>query len=186
MAVPEGICPVPQQDELASDQPTLADLYRIIEELFDKLDSKLDELADEMRATKQRSAGLEQVARQSRLAMEADVPSDANTDERTEGAATAVQAKHGDSCFANRVDPDPMCLTSFGDDSTGPPALPCSRDDALEGNGAAAPKSCLSPLVMRTPTAAGGLLPAGTISTATRTTFDQSPLWFCPTEEINL
>ena len=79
-----------------------------------------------------------------------------------------------------------MCLTSFGDDSTGPPALPCSRDDALVDNGAEAPKSCLSLLNMRTPTAASDLLSAGTASTATRTTFDQLPLWFCPTEETYL
>ena len=59
------------------------------------------------------------------------MPSDIKTCERTEGAAVAVQAKHGDSCSANQVDPDPMCLTSFGGDSTGPPALLCSRDDAL-------------------------------------------------------
>ena len=39
---------------------------------------------------------------------------------------------------------------------------------------------------MRTPTVAGGLFPAGTASTAKRTTFDESPLWFCPTKAINL
>ena len=144
----------------------------MIEELFDKSDSKLNELADEMIATKQRLAALEQVARQPRLAMEADVPSDTKAREHTEGAAAAVQAKHGDSCSANQIDPDPMCLTSFGDDSTELPALPYSRDDALIDSGAGAPKSCLSPLDMRTPTAAGGLLPAGKVSTATRTTFD--------------
>ena len=105
------------------------------------------------------------------------MPADKKTRERTEGAATAVQAKLRDSCSANQVDPDPMCLTSFGDDSIGPPALPCSRNDALVGNGAAAPKSCLSPLEMRTATAAGGLLPAGTTFTATRTTSDQPHLW---------
>ena len=114
------------------------------------------------------------------------MPSDTKTRERTEGAAAAVQAKHGDTCFANRVDPDPMCLTSFGDDSTGLPALPCSKNDALVGNGAAAPKSCISPLEIRTTTAAGGLLSTGATSTATRITFDQPPLWFCPTEEIKL
>ena len=108
--------------------------------------------------------------------MEADVPSDTKARKRTEGAAAAVQAEHGDSCPANRIDPDPMCLTSFDDDSTGPPALPCSRDDALVGNGATPPKSCLSHLEVRTPSAAGGLLSAGTASTATRTTFDQPPL----------
>ena len=104
------------------------------------------------------------------------MPSGTKARERTDGAAAAIQAKHGDSCFVNQMDPDPVCLTSFGDDSTGPPALPCSRDDALVDNGAAAPKSCLSPLEMRTPTAAGGLLPAGTASITTRTTIDQPSL----------
>ena len=170
------------------------DVYRLFDEIFEiqlkgvkgHLD-KMDELADEMRAAKQRLAGLEQDVRQPRLAMEADVPSGTMTRERTEGAAAATQAKHGDSCSANRVDPDPMCLTSFSDDSTSPPTLPCSRDNALlVDNGAAAPKSCLSPLEMRTPIAAGGLLPAGKTSTATRTTFDQPPPWFCPTEALKL
>ena len=87
----------------------------------------------------------------------ADVPADKKTRAGTEGAATAVQAKNGDSCSANRVDPDPKQSTSFSDDFTGPPALPCSRDDAQVGNGASAPKSCISPLEMRTPTAAGGV-----------------------------
>ena len=172
-AVPEGNRPAPQQDELGPDPPKLVDLYRMNEELFGKSDRKLDELADEMGATKQCLAGPKQDARHLRLAMGADVPSDTKTRERTEGAAAAVQVKHGDSCYPNWVDPDPMCLTRFGDDSTGPPALPCSRDNASVGNGATAPKSCLSPLEMRTPTAAGDLLPAGTASTATRTAFDK-------------
>ena len=73
-----------------------------------------------------------------------------------------------DNCSANQVDPDQMCRTSFGDDSTGPLALPCSRDEALVDNGAATPKPRLSPVEMRTPTAAGGLLPAGTASTVMR------------------
>ena len=60
-----------------------------------------------------------------------------------------------------------MCLTSFGDDSTEHPALPCCRDDAMVGRGAEAPKPCLSPVEMLTLTPAGGLLPAGTASTAT-------------------
>ena len=97
--------------------------------------------------------------------MEADAPLDTKARERTKGTAAAVQAKHGDSYSANRNDPNPTCLTSFGDDSTEPPALPCSRDDALVGNGAAAPKSRLTPLEMRTPTAADGFLPAGKTST---------------------
>ena len=139
-----------------------------------------------MRATKQRLPGLEQEAWQSRLTMEADVPLDTKTRERTESTAAAGQAKHGYSCSAKRVQSGPTNSASFVDDFAGPPALPCSRDDALVGNGAAAPNSRISPLGMRTPTAAGGLIPAGTASTATRTIFDQPPLWFCPTEDINL
>ena len=115
--------------------------------------------------------------------MEADVKPDTKTRKRTEDAA-ADRAKHGDSSSAKKADPDPMCLTSFGDDCTEPPALPY-RDDAIVDKGAAAPKPCLSPVEMRTLTAAGGLLPAGTASTATRTIFHQPPLWFCPTEEMN-
>ena len=79
-----------------------------------------------------------------------------------------------------------MCLTSFGEDSTGPPAVPCSRGDALVNKGTVAPKPCLSPVEMRTLTAVGSLLPAGTVSSATRAKFHQPPLWFCPIEEVNL
>ena len=107
------------------------------------------------------------------------------TREHTEGTTTAVQAKHGDSRSAKRVQAGPTSSTSYGDDYTGPPALPCSRDDALAGNGAAAPKSCLSPLEGRTPTAAGDLLPTGKVSTTTRITFCQPRLRVCPTEETN-
>ena len=127
-------------------------------------------MAKKMRVKDQRQAILEQDTRQPRLAMVVDGQADKNTHERTEGAATAVQAMHGDSCSANRVDPNPMCSTSFGDDCTGPLALPCSKEDALVDNSAAAPKSCLSSLEIRTTTAAGGLLPAGETATATKTT----------------
>ena len=101
--------------------------------------------------------------------MEADAQADTKTRERTEAVTKAVQAMHGDSFSANRVNPDPMCSTIFGVKAE-PPALPC-RDDVLVENGAAAPNSCLSPLEMRSPTAAGDLLPAGMATTATRTTF---------------
>ena len=47
-----------------------------------------------MRETKQRLSGLEQDARQPRLAMEVDMSSDTKPGERTEGAAAAVQAMH--------------------------------------------------------------------------------------------
>ena len=66
-----------------------------------------------------------------------------------------------------------------------PPPLPC-RNDVVVENGTAAPKSCLSPLEMRTTTAAGGLLPTGEASTATKTTFKQPPLRLYSTEDTNL
>ena len=71
-------------------------------------------------------------------------------------------------------------------DCTGPPAFPYSWEDALVDNGAAVPKSCLSPLEMGSPTAAGDLLPTGKTSTATKNTFDHPTLWFCLTEETSL
>ena len=52
-------------------------------------------------------------------------------------------------------------------------------------NDAAAPKSCLPSLEMRSPTASGGLLPSGEASTDTRTTFKQPPLRFYSTEEMD-
>ena len=57
-AVPEGNGPVPQQKEFGSDQPTLADVYRMMEELFDESNRKLDGLTEQMKGTKQRLASL--------------------------------------------------------------------------------------------------------------------------------
>ena len=128
----------------------------------------MDGLTENLKRANQRIARLEQDARQPRLAMEADGPAD-KTRERREDAATSVQPMHGDSFSANRVDLDPESSTSFSGDSTGPPTLPCSRDDAA--NGAAVPMSCLSPLKMRSPTAARGLLPTGKASTRRRLPF---------------
>ena len=133
--VPEGNGPVPQQEEFGPDLPTLADVYRLFEgrldrqlnlikSHFDQQDKKLDEHMEKTRDTRQRSASLEQGARQPRLAMEADVKSDKNTHNRTTDVA-AERVISGNNCSANQVDPDQICLTSFGDDSTGPPALPC-------------------------------------------------------------
>ena len=104
---------------------------------------------------------------------------DEKTRERTEGAATAVQAMHGDSCTAKRIQAGKTTSTSFGVKAE-PPALPCRID--LVDNGAAAPKSYPSLLKMRTPTAAGDLLPASEASTTTRITFYQPRLRFCPTQ----
>ena len=90
----------------------------------------------------QHAASLENEARQPRLAMEENGPANTKTRERTEGAATAVQAMHGDSFSICRVDPGSKTSTSFGVKAE-PTALPC-RDDVLVEDGAAALKSCLS------------------------------------------
>ena len=127
-AIPEGNSPVPQQEEFGSGQPTLAGVYRVMKERLDQsdrywdsmkshfshLEKKLDEIVKEMREADERLAGLEQDARQPCLAMAADVQANTKTRERTEGAATAVQVMHADSCFANRVDPDPTCSSTSG------------------------------------------------------------------------
>ena len=183
-AVPESNHPVPQQEDFGSGQPTLAYLYRMIKDLFDKLERRLEKFSDDMRRMDQRLASLKQDARQPRLATEADGPADTKTRERTEGAATAVQTMHEDSFSANRVDPDPICSTSFGV-KVEPSALPC-RDDISVEDGAVAPNSCLSLLKMRTTTVANGLLSTGKTTTATKTTFDRPTPWFCLTEETNL
>ena len=131
----------------------------------------------------QRLTRLEHDARQPRLAIEADGPANTKTRERTEGTATAVQAMHGDSCTAQRVQDGSKTSTCFGVMAE-PPDIPC-RKDVLVEDGAAAPKSCLPSLEMRTTTAADGLLPTGGISTATKTTFNKRPLRLYSTEETN-
>ena len=109
--------------------------------------------------------------------MEADVTIDTKTRKRTEGAAAAERVISGNNSSA-QVDTDPIRLTSFGDDPPGPPALHGSRDDALEDEGAEAPKPCLSPVEMRTQTVACGLFRADTASTAMRTIFSRPlPSW---------
>ena len=100
---------------------------------FGQEEKKLDKLADEMREIRQRLASLEKDARQPRLTMKADGPPGTKTCEGTEDAAKAVQAMHGDSFSANRVDPDPICSTSFGV-KVKPPALPCRDDVVVESS----------------------------------------------------
>ena len=65
-----------------------------------------------------------------------------------------------------------------------PPDLPCREDVLVEGD-ATSPGSCLPSLKMRSPTPAGGLLPTGEASTATKTTSNEPLLGFYPTEEMN-
>ena len=180
--------PVHHQEELGSGQPTLANIYRPSEQSLDRQQLKLmkshfeqqekksDKLMEMTRRLEQYLASLEQDARESRLATEEDGHADTKTRERTEGAATAVQAMQGDPCSPNRVDPDTMCSTSFDDDCTGSPVLPCLRKDALVHNGGAAPKSCLSLLEMRTISAGDGLLLTSKTSTATKTLLLHSSL----------
>ena len=120
----------------------------------------LREYKEDCSSMDQRLTRLEHDARQPRLAMEADGPSNTKTRERTEGAATAVQAMHRDSCTAQRVQDGPTTnSTSFGMMAE-PPDLPC-RKDVLVENGDSPPKSCLPSLEMCSPTATGGLLPTG-------------------------
>ena len=92
-------------------------------------DKTFDKPTEQIGQTRQRSARLEQESRQPRLAKEAYVKSDTTTCKRMENVP-ADRVISGNSSSA-QVDPDPMCLTSFGDNSTEPLTLPYSRDDAL-------------------------------------------------------
>ena len=151
---------------------------------MDKNLDRISELTGMLRATNKRLAGLEHEARQSRLATEAGVEPDAKTRKCTKGASAADRAMNVDSSPA-RVNYGPTRLTIFGMIAE-PPAPEKSIGNALVDKGAEARKLCLSPGEMRTPTAVGGLVPAGTTSTAMRTIFLSSPRWsFCPTEEMN-
>ena len=100
-AVPEGNDPVPHYDEFGSDEPTMGDLYRMLEESFDRQLSRMkshfdrqnkmfDELTKKMRASSQRLAGLQHEARQPRLATEADVKPDKSRSTIEEGGDTMI------------------------------------------------------------------------------------------------
>ena len=177
-AVHESNGPIPQQEEFGSGQPMWKELQILLKEKWDR---QIDET---MRLLKRQLASQEQDVRQPRLAMEADGPANTKTRERTEGTATAVQAMHGDSCSATRVEPDPKTNSTCFGVMAEPPDIPF-RYDVLVENGAASRKSCLSFLEMRTTAAAGGLLPTGETSTATKTTFYEPPLRFYSTKETN-
>ena len=179
--VPEGNGPVHQQKKIGSGQPTLEDVCQRMNEYLDRWDKMLNEISEKM---DQRLARHEQDARQSRLAMEADGQASTRTRERVEGAATAAQAMRGDCSSARQVEPGPTNSTSFGMKAE-PPTLPC-RDVSVVECGAAAFKSCLPPMKMRTSTAAGGLVPTGDVSKASETTLNEPPLRFCLTEETDL
>ena len=117
--------------------------------------------------------------------MEGDGPANTKTQERTEGAATAVQAMRGDSCTtAQRVQDGPMTNSICFGMMAESPALPC-RDDVVVKSGDAAPASCPPSMEMRTTTAAGGLASTGEVSTATRITSNEALLRFYATEDMN-
>ena len=192
-AVPEGNGPVPQQDEFGYGEPTLADVYRLFEERFDKQQKRMDSFFDGITSCfdrwnrkldevlDQHVTSLEHGARQPRLAMEADGRANTKTRERTGGAATAVQAMHGDGFSARRVEPGPNTNSTSFDVKAEPPALPC-RDDVVVECGAAASESCLPSMEMRPSTAAGGLVPSDKSSKASETTSNEPLLRFYETE----
>ena len=141
---------------------------------------------DEMRERDQHYlTRLEHGARQPRLAVEADGQASTRTRERVEGAATAAQAMRGDCSSAHQVEPGPDNSTSFGMKAEPPALIPCRHVSEVEC-GAAAVKSCLPSMEMRTSTAAGGFVSTGDTSKASETTLDEPPLRFCLTEEPDL
>ena len=148
---------------------------------FKQQEKRLDKIT---RFLEQLAASLELDARQPRLAMEADGPANTKTRERTEGTATAVQAMHGDSCTAQRIQDDPKTNSASFGMMAEPPALPC-KDDVVVESGDAAHKSCFPSLEMRSPSSAGGSLPTGKTSTATKITLNKTPLRLYATEETN-
>ena len=189
-AVSEGNDPVHQEKEYGFGQPAPVDDFREIKSLLKEQEKMLKELRDDLkdsmrRVIEQYAARLEQDARQPRLAMETDGRADTKTRERTEGAATAVQAMRGDGFSARRVEPGPNNnSTSFGVKAE-PPAFPCRGDVVMVEWGDAASESCLPSLEMRSSTAAGGLVPTGEASKAKETNFNQPPLRLCSTEETD-
>ena len=120
--------PVRQHKEFGSGQPKLANVYRpsdkslvrqqikLIRSHLEEQEKMLDKFKDDiMRLFDQLAARLEQDARQPRFTMEADGPANTKTRERTESAATVVQAMRGDSFSARRVEPGPNTNSiSFG------------------------------------------------------------------------
>ena len=119
----------------------MQELRRVVKETWG---GALKEIKEDLRRMDQRVARLDQDARQPRLAMEADGPVDTKTRERTDGAATALQAMNGDSFSASQVDRGSKTNSTSFDVMAEPPVFPC-RDDVVVENGAAAPKSFSHP-----------------------------------------
>ena len=109
-------------------------LCRIISEALDKA---FNEPTEKIRKSRQRLAVLEQNTLQRCLAMGTDVKTNTKARKHVEDAAGG-QAKHGDSCFAKRVQVSPTSSSSFGMKAELPALL--RRGDILVKKGAAAPK----------------------------------------------
>ena len=89
-AVSEGNGPV-HQEEFGFGQPEPVDVYRPIKLM-------MSYFKEQTKMLEKRLTSLKHGARQACLAMEADGPANTKFPERTEGAAIAAQAMHGDSC----------------------------------------------------------------------------------------
>ena len=151
---------------------------------FREIKSQFHKLKELMRRSEQHLLSQELGARQPRLAIEADGHANTKTQERTDGAAIAVQAMRGDSCTTAKKVPDgPKTSITFSVEAE-PTDLPC-KEDVLVEEGATSPELGLPSLEMRSPTAAGGLLPTDEASTATRTPSNEPLLRFYVTEEMN-
>ena len=131
-----------------------------------------------MRVANQLFAGLEHKARQQRLVTEADAESDTKTRKRTENASAANRVMNGDISSTKRVKDSPTSLASFGMIVEPPAPKKCIKDD-LVNEGAEKPRPQHPPVKMRILSpAAWDLLPAGTASTAMKTTFSRPlPSW---------
>ena len=121
MTVPESNGSNPQDACVMLGEIALEELRRTMSEAADQA---FDELMEPMRRANQRSGSFEQNARQPRLAFKTDVTKDTMTCKRVEGAAAAQRVVSEDNPSA-QVDTEPIRLTSFDEDFTGPPALPC-------------------------------------------------------------
>ena len=177
-AIPEGNGPIPKDAYVIIGGITREKLRRVMPETMGKT---LEEFKKDMKG-QSCLASLKQDARQPRLAMEADVTA-------TKRPASARRAPLLQFKRSMRIavlqngSKRPDQFDQYLEEAE-PPALP-RRHDALVDNGVAAPKSCLSPLEIRIPTAAGGLLPTGKAFTTTRITYNQPHFRLCPTEETN-
>ena len=94
-AVSEGNGLVYHEEEFGFGQPELVDVYRQIKLMMSHFE-------EQTKILEKRLTLLEHGARQLLLTAEADGHANTKTQERTEGAATAVQATPGESCTAEQ------------------------------------------------------------------------------------